>query len=154
MFVPPTTPWLKRTKSQPEAAWRLSGCGVGGPEPGLETGACPDEEKGRVVLLRVPTKSTGCGGLLYGDSCVCGVGWPQHGKITAGPHPSWPPKSKVQLPCLPRGVPRVLLWLVGPGPRELRSLKDLGESKNRSGRSIKAKHKAEQTWYPHGQSRL
>ena len=52
-----------------------------------------------MVLLRVPTKSKGCGGLLYGDSCVHGVGWPQHGKTTAGPHPSWPPKSKVQLPC-------------------------------------------------------
>lgn len=107
-----------------------------------------------MVLLRVPTKSKGCGGLLYGDACVHGVGWPQHGQTTGGPHPSWPPKSKFGCLALLHGVPRVLLWLVRPGPRELRSPKDLGESKNRSGRSIKAKHKVERTWYPHGQSSL
>lgn len=56
--------------------------------------------------------------------------------------------------ALPRGVPRVLLWLVRPGPRELRSLKDLGDSEDRGGRSIEAKHRAERTWHPHGQSRL
>ena len=56
--------------------------------------------------------------------------------------------------ALPRGIPRVLLWLVRPGPRELRSLKDLGDSEDRGGRNIEAKHRAERTWHPHGQSRL
>lgn len=61
----------------------------------------------------------------------------------------WPSSflaSEIQARLLcpsPRRVPRVLLWLVRPGPRNPRSPKDSGESKNRSGRSIKAKHKVE-----------
>lgn len=117
----------------PPMATRLKGT-----EPGLKTGSCPGET-GRMYLQGAPTRSTGCGGLVGGavwprggavvaswvGLCVRVAGFQQHevlrlvlmllGLQIRVSRPSPPP---------PWRLPRILFYVVRPGPSGLRSLRE------------------------------